>query len=172
MKKSILAVLLALVVAVSFGACKQDTEAPITKPGEGMPAGHPAPGGEGGIVVPEIKETVVPEDVKATWSGVKLAIEDKESNSTSEVVVNLGETYTIPGSEVNIQVENFLPDFKMSEGVYTSMSNEPNNPAAKIVVTEGESEVFNSWLYSKFPAIHPMMHERFGVTLVEGVKKG
>jgi hypothetical protein len=40
----------------------------------------------------------------------------------------------------------------------------------RIIVFEGEEEIFKGWLYSKFPAIHPFQHERYGLLLKEGVK--
>ncbi|NOY65603.1 MAG: DUF2155 domain-containing protein, partial [Nitrospirae bacterium] len=37
---------------------------------------------------------------------------------------------------------------------------------------ENNKEIFNGWLYSKFPDIHPFQHEKFSVTLIEGIKAG
>jgi hypothetical protein len=172
MKTKIFAVALVFAMVFSFAACKKESEAPLTKPGTTgeVPAGHP--GSEGGVFVPEVKETVVPDSVKDAWKGVKLSIEDKQASTTNDVVVDLGSNYAIPDTNLKIQVGDFLPDFKMAEGVVTSASNDLNNPAVHVVVMEGDKEIFNNWLYEKFPAIHPFMHERFGITLKEAIAKG
>jgi len=142
-------------------ACKKKEEA---KPTE---QAAPAPG----MVVPsQPPEVVVPEAVKGKWSAVKIAIEDKTAKSTKEVSIKLNSDYKIPNSTLTIKVGEFLPDFKMEGTVITSASDQPNNPAVKIVVMDGDKEIFKGWLYSKFPAIHPFQHERFGLTLKEGLK--
>jgi len=169
MVKKLVLVLLAFVMVASFGACKKESETPITDTSQGVPAGHPGAGDEGAGIVPEVRETVVPDEVKGKWTGVKISIEDKKKNTSSDVVVKLGDTYSIPDSNIKIQVGDFLPDFKMAPGVYTSVSNEANNPAVHVVVKQGEEELFNNWIYSKFPAIHPFMHEQYGITLKEGI---
>jgi hypothetical protein len=69
-------------------------------------------------------------------------------------------------------VNEFLPDFIMDGLTITSKSEETNNPAVSVVVTEGGNEIFTGWLYSKFPAIHPFQHDQYGITLKEPIKKG
>jgi hypothetical protein len=161
-KKSI-AVLAGLLLILSVAACKKKEERPISsavpmQPGMGMPQGE--------------TQVVIPDFVKDKWSGVKLMVDDKAAGSQSDVVINLGEEYTIPGSELNIKVNEFLPDFIMDGLTITSKSEETNNPAVSVVVTEGGNEIFTGWLYSKFPAIHPFQHDQYGITLKEPIKKG
>jgi hypothetical protein len=167
MKRKMLAVLGGAILLVSFTACQQnDANSPVNAP-------HPPGGPEGGVVMPPGEtQVVVPEFVAKQYKGVVLTIEDKVANKSEDVTVELGKSYTIPNSTVKIAVSDFLPDFKMEGTVITSVSESMNNPAVKVTVTEGDSEVFSSWLYSKFPAIHPFQHEKFGITLKDGVKKG
>ena len=152
-----------LLLILSVAACKKKEERPISsavpmQPGIAMPQGE--------------TQVVVPDFVKDEWSAVKLVVDDKAAGSQSDVVINLGGEYTIPGSELKVKVSEFLPDFVMDGLTITSKSEEPNNPAVNIVVTEGDNEVFKGWLYSKFPAIHPFQHDKYGLTLKEPVKKG
>jgi hypothetical protein len=97
-------------------------------------------------------------------------IQDKATGKSTEASINVGGSYTVPGSSLKIEVEEFLPDFKMEGTVITSSSNEPNNPAARVKVFDGGKEIFKGWLYSKFPAIHPFQHEKYALTLKEGKK--
>jgi hypothetical protein len=165
MRKKIFAVLAGAVLTFTFAACKDKAESPIPP--------HPAGGPPSGMVMP-VGETqvIVPESIQGKWSAVTLVIDDKTTNESSEVVVNIGEEYTIPDSSLKISVGDFLPDFKMDGSIITSMTNDLNNPAVNVTVFEGDTEVFSGWLYSKFPAIHPFQHEKYGLTLKDAVAKG
>jgi len=168
--KKILVLMLAIVFALSFIACKKETEAPIQSGQYGIPGGQPGPSGDMQIDVPQERQVVVPDDVKGKWNGISLNIEDKESGKVSVQSVALGAEYSIPGSDLVIKAHEFLPDFIMEGPVITSRSAELNNPAARITVTEGGNEIFSSWVYANHPAIHPFQHEKYGVTLKEGTK--
>ena len=175
MVKKLAVLILAVGLVVSFGACKQKSAekapAPATAPAPGTPANpHGAAGGPGIMMPPGEMHVVVPDAVKSKFSGVKLIIEDKSANKMSEATVKLGSEFKIPNSSLTVKVADFLPDFKMDGSLITSSSAEPNNPAVRVVVTENGKEIFKGWLYSKFPAIHPFQHEKFGLTLKEGVK--
>jgi hypothetical protein len=160
MKKA-LVVVLAIVFALSFAACKKETEAPL-------PGGHPAAGDTGEISVPQERQIVVPDSVKGKWKGIALNIEDKESSKVTVQKVALGSEYNIPDTDITIKAHEFLPDFIMEGPVITSRSADLNNPAARITVTEGGAEIFASWIYANHPAIHPFQHEKYGITLKEG----
>lgn len=156
-------VVMILLLPLSY-ACKKKEEQPVPQ----------APAGPGaGVIMPpgEIK-VIVPEAVKGKWDAVKLIVEDKIAKKSSEITVKLNSEYDIPNSNLKIKVGEFLPDFKMDGLTITSSSNEPNNPAVRVIVYENGKEIFKGWLYSKFPTIHPFQHDRYGLTLKEGVKKG
>ncbi len=163
MVKKYLALLALAALVVSLGACKKKEEKPITPATPGAVPGLMMPAGE-----PQI---VVPDTVKGQWSAVVITVEDKTANTTEDVTVKLNSTHTIKGSNIKVEVGDFLPDFKMDGITITSTSNEMNNPAVRVVVFEGETEIFKGWLYSKFPAIHPFQHEKYGLLLKKGVTK-
>jgi len=163
MLKKCLVVIVSILISLSLVSCKKKEEQPVPR------ASGP---GTGVMMPPGETKVVVPEAVKGKWDAVKLVIEDKIAKKTSEVTVKLDSEYTIPNSNLKIKVGEFLPDFKMDGLTITSSSNEPNNPAVRVVVYEGGKEIFKGWLYSKFPTIHPFQHDKYGITLKEGVKKG
>ena len=178
MLRKLIVVAAAAALVLSFGACKKKEE---TKPITEQQSPHPGPGGAPNIVMPQgPSEVVVPDNVKGKWDGVKLAIEDKAANKTTDVTVKLNGDYKIPGSNLKIMVGEFLPDFKMDGSKITSVSADSNMPAVQVRVMDGDKQIFPSpesgkqwsWLYSKMPAIHPFQHDKFGITLKEGVKKG
>lgn len=111
----------------------------------------------------------VPDAVKGKWRAVVLVFEDKEKGKTEEHTVALGSRFTVPGSDVTIEVKEFFPAFVMQGSSITSTSNEPLNPAAQVSVTEGGSEIFTGWLFARYPTTHAFSHPRYAITLKDGV---
>lgn len=139
----------------------------------GMPGGAPgSPITTAPADIPKIEGggvTVVPDAVKGKWKAVVLVVEDKTQKQNKEYTVALGKTLQIPNSTLVVEVLEFLPDMKIENSTFTSVSNEPSNPAAHVIVREDGKEIFKGWLFSLFPTIHPFQHAQFGMTLKEGV---
>jgi hypothetical protein len=167
MTKKYLKLLALIAIGVFLAACpKGEEEAPIT-PQQQQPSQQGAPS----IMMPAGEpQVVVPDSVKGKWSAVVITIEDKVANTSEDVKIPINSDYTIKDSNVKIKVGDFLPDFKMDGITITSSSNELKNPAVRVIVYEGDEEIFKGWLYSKFPAIHPFQHEKYSLLLKEGVK--
>ena len=176
MKKQILVAVCGIALVMSFGACKKKEDKPMVvpqagAPGQQLPPGHGAPGGEQ-VTMPKGQTTVsIPDAVKGKWKSVVLVVEDKGSKKKTEYTINVNSDFNIPGSNIKLAVGEFLPDFKMDGLTLTSSTNEPNNPAVGLKVFENEKEVFKGWLYAKFPAIHPFEHPKYAVMLKSGNKK-
>ncbi|MBC8412944.1 MAG: hypothetical protein ISR96_02860 [Nitrospira sp.] len=122
-----------------------------------------------------VLKIIVPEDVQKTWQAVKFNVEDKKDNTTKEYSVNIGEAFNIPGSDLVVKTGAFLPDFQISGQIITSGSAEPGNPAIGVIVLQNNEKIFPpsgewGWMYSKFPTIHSFEHERFAITLAEGIR--
>jgi hypothetical protein len=170
MLKKIAAVAVVLVLAMSFASCKKKDETPQ------LPAGHPPMDGSmppaGTQNMPKVdRKVVVSKEVKAKWKAVKIAVENKAAKSTKEYTVNVGSELAIPNTKLTVKVLNFLPDFKMTDKEFTSASDKPNMPAAQVAVLENGKEIWNNWLFSLQPAIHPFQHDSVGLLLVGGVAK-
>ncbi len=170
MLKKIVAVIAVLVLAVSFAGCKKKEEKPQ------LPAGHPPMEGMPPAGMPQNmpkvdRKVVVSKEVKSTWKAVKLAVENKAAKTKKEYTVNVGSELAIPNTKMTVKVLNFLPDFKMTDKEFTSSSNKPNMPAAQVAVFENGKEIWNNWLFSLQPQIHPFQHDSIGLLLVAGVSK-
>jgi hypothetical protein len=170
MLKKIIAVAVVFALAVSFGACKKKEEK------QQLPAGHPPM--EGGMPPSSVQNTpkvdrtvVVSNEVKATWKAVKIAIENKATKKTKEHTVNVGSELAVPDTNLRVKVLNFLPDFKMTDKEFMSSSNKPHMPAAQVSVTENGKEIWNNWLFSLQPGVHPFQHEAVGLVLIGGISK-
>ncbi|HCC68595.1 MAG TPA: DUF2155 domain-containing protein [Nitrospiraceae bacterium] len=178
-----LSVIIAIAFLFSVGACKKKEEKPVPEAIDMIGpiiAPTDVPMGPGRAESKGGTQVVVPADVKGKWSAVKLIIEDKVSKKTQEFTVKLGDELKIPNSNLKVKVGDFLPDFKMTDGqpiTITSASNNPNNPAVGVRVFEGDRQIFPDswrkwgWLYANYPTIHPFQHEKYGLTLKQGVPK-
>lgn len=168
--------LLGGLLIISAGLACQNKETPPSTPPT-PEAAAPAPVGPGMVGsapadIPKIEGggvTVVPDAVKGKWKAVVLVVEDKAQKQTKEYSVTLGKELSIPNSPLVVQVIDFLPDLTIAESTFTSVSNDPNNPAVHVTIREGDKEIFKGWLFSMFPTIHPFQHAQYGVTLKEGV---
>jgi len=168
--KKLLAVVLIGSLAFSIAGCKKKEDKPQA------PAGHPPM--EGGMPpagmpqAPKVDRTVVvPKEVKAKWSAVKIRVEDKAAKTGKDYTVAVGSDLAIPNTSIKVKVLAFLPDFRMGDKDITSASDKPNNPAAQIVVQEQGKEEWKGFIYSMHPGIHPYQHEKITITLLGGVSK-
>ncbi len=171
-----LAFLTALVftVTLSIASCKKKEQPPPPPmPGQEMPGmpGGAAPGGMPPMSGGQEKKVVVPDAVKGQWKAIKIEVEYKDKKSRKQYTVPLRSEFKIPDSDITIKIGEFLPHFSMTTDSITSSSNNLENPAAQIDVLQGGKEIFHGWLFSKFPAVHPFQHDKFGITMLEGVKK-
>ncbi len=178
------ALLIALLVTIGLAAtgCKKKEtpppmppqgEAPGQAPGQAPPGmggqGGGAPHGDMGGGGP--KKIVIPEEVKKGWKGAKIEVEFKQKKSKKTFNVDLNSTFKVPDSDLVLAVGDFLPHFTMNGDSITSSSNKLENPALHIEIKQGGKELFNGWLFGKFPAVHPFQHDQYGVIMLEPIKK-
>ncbi len=178
MKKLIILMSITILLFAT-GACKKKEEQPASK--SPVPQGPiidapSSPPGHGTAGQKTELQVVVPPDVAEQWSKVIIIIDDRKNNKKEEFTVNIGGEFNIPDSNLTVKIGPFLPDFKMSGTVITSSSNENNNPSVGAAVFEDGRQLFPStgkwgWLYAKFPTIHSFQHERYSMTLKEGIRK-
>lgn len=172
MKKFTLLVAVLMMVAFAGTGCKKKQPPPPMPPqgAPGQPGMPGAPHGEPGAPAVE-KKVVVPDAVKGTWKAVKVEVEFKEKKSKKTFTIPLNSEFKVPDSDLTLKVGSFLPHFSMVADQITSSSNDLGNPAAQLEAFQGEKEIFHGWLFSMHPTVHPLTHEKYGVTLLEGVKK-
>lgn len=129
-------------------------------------------GAEGGEPAPKIPNRLeVPDAVQQAYSAIVLQWKDKSNGKQGKLEVPLGGSATLPSSTLSVSSDVFLPAFTMTSEVITSAGIEPENPAARIRVTDGEKEIFSGWVFKRFPDVHPFTHPRFSFLLDGGVRK-
>ncbi len=157
MKYTLRCMLFALLVIAAAGCSKKEEQK-----AENVGSTH-------GQVQRKESVVVVPDTVKGKWKAVKIAVTDKTANKETVYTMPLGADFPLPGSNMVVRVENFLPHFSMEGTTLTSQSNEPKNPAAQVRIMEGGKEVFKGWLFSLYPTTHAFQHPKYGFTLVDFV---
>lgn len=93
----------------------------------------------------------VPNQIK----NVKLKLfKEVPGQNDTVVVAPYRENLALPGLGVTINVQNFVPDFRISGDSVFSASSEARNPAVQVIVHPDEGEDYMQWLFAKFPQFH------------------
>ncbi len=167
MKRLCLVFAALLVIPLAGVSCKKKENPPVPPPQQGkMPVMPEGPMGAG----PE-KKVVISEEIQAAWKAVKIEVEFKEKKSKKAFAIPLNSEFKVPDSDLVLKIGAFLPHFTMTADQITSVSSEQVNPACDIEILVGEKQSFEGWLFAKFPDVHPFQHDKYGVKLVEGLKK-
>lgn len=113
----------------------------------------------------------IPPEVREKWKAIKISVMNKNDMVTKDYIIKLGDTIEIPDTKLSINALEFVPSFAMQGLVIISASNEPNNPAAKVMISEDGREMFRGWLFQKFPNTHAFSHPDYAITLSGGVEE-
>ena len=113
----------------------------------------------------------IPPEVEKAWAGIRLHWKDSSNGKEGSIDVPIGGVAPIPGSDLQVRADVFLPAFTMSNDAITSSSVEAENPAARISIAEKGALVFEGWLFTRFPDVHPFQHPRFSIRLEGGVRR-
>ncbi len=162
--------LLALFGGISIGACRERGR---PDPSIRMAVSHDRATAGGGKDLGETVPTrlVVPPEVTAAYSAIRLNWKDSETGRGGTVEVPIAGSAPLPGSDLEIRADVFLPSFSMSAEEITSTGTGQENPAARIAVIEKGNEIFAGWIFTRFPEVHPFQHPRFSLKLEGGVAR-
>ena len=114
---------------------------------------------------------IVPADTKNQWQSVEISILDQQVSAEATYTINIGESFQVPGSTLNLKVDTFLPAFIMNGSQMTTASNEPKNPAAYVIIEEKGEQVFSGWLFSLYPDACAIQNPRYNFNLTGYNKK-
>jgi len=108
-------------------------------------------------------------DIADDWQAIRVRVVDLETMEESSYEIPIGEAVALGDTGLTLRAVSFIPDFVMSETGITSRSAEPQNPAARVVITEEGKDDYEGWLFGAMPEIHPYPNQQYGVMLSEGV---
>jgi cytochrome c biogenesis protein len=83
-----------------------------------------------------------------------LMVKDQHGSAPWSVTLRPGETLPLTGNGLSLRALQFLPDFAMHGSEIHSHSNEPNNPALQVEVTESGGAQWKAWVFQKMPEFH------------------
>jgi len=83
-----------------------------------------------------------------------LTLKDQQGSAPLSVTLRPGETLSVKQHGLSMGVLQFIPDFVMHGREIHSRSNEPNNPALQLEVTDGRGSQWKPWVFQKMPAFH------------------
>jgi ABC-type Fe3+-hydroxamate transport system substrate-binding protein len=171
--KKLFLLALSLLVFVFVGCSQNTTKEDSKSTSEQSQAAHPPmteanQQGEGAMMPKTPKQIAVPESVAKKFKAVNLEITDKKTNKKTTVKAAIGKKTTLPGTDITIYVEAYLPDFTMGTENITSASDEEKNPAAKVKI-ERKSNVSEGWLFKNFE-IHKIEDPDYNFVLLGGVQ--
>jgi hypothetical protein len=121
---------------------------------------------------PKEVKVIVPEAVAGKWKSVKILLQDLERGTESTYQVDIGGSFQIPDSSLRVTVENFMPAFAVNSERATSASNTPTNPAAQIVVHDGDVEIHRGWVFGLYPERHRFETPRYKFVLLDYKSQG
>ncbi len=149
-------------------AVSHDRELPAPE-AAGAPDAAGGTGAGAGEKVPTRLE--VPPSVQKAYSGIRVHWKDSGSGKEGTLEIPIGSAVPVPDTTLQVRADVFLPSFTMTNDVITSTGIEPENPAARITVADGKSEVFGGWIFTRFPDVHPFQHPRISLRLEGGVRR-
>ena len=116
------------------------------------------------------RKIVVPSEVEGKWNAVKILVRNKEDEELGGVhTLNLGDSFTPVGSGLTITLGPFLPNFMMDQKTYTSVGNEPLNPAVQLIVEEAGKIIYKGWAFKKFPSMYEFEHQLISIELLGAI---
>ena len=140
-------VALAAVLLILPG-CQREEPPPVTPPAPKPPL-----------------HVVVPDEVKAKWKAVRIVAYDRQAQRELLYTVDIGGSFVLPETALQVEVVHFLPAFATDGRAATSLSNEPTNPGAEIVVRRDGEEIYRGWLFRAAPDDHGFRHPRYTLSL-------
>ena len=133
---------------------------------ENNESGHPQVDSKGFVS----RKIVVPSEVEGKWNAVKILVRNKEDEELGGIhTLNLGSSFTPVGSGLVATVGPFLPNFMMDQKTYTSIGNEPLNPAVQLIVEEVGKIIYKGWAFKKFPSMYQFEHQLISIELLGAI---
>ena len=65
--------------------------------------------------------------------------------------VRLGETFYLGDSEYTARIDRFLPDFRIVDGEFITVTQQLANPAARVIVFHDTTATDSTWAFLNFP---------------------
>ncbi len=85
--------------------------------------------------------------IEANWPG--------QDRAPETITLRPGEKVPLGETGVQVELASFVPDFVLDGNQLATRSDEPNNPAVQLRVTQSEGKTSNVWFFPKVPQMNP-----------------
>jgi len=169
---------IALLATLGCGGSQAPTtdQAEAPSPHQATPEDNPHSADMGQAIGDAVHQTIqtnaevsLDPEIANAWRAIRVRVVDLETGAESQHEIAIGEQVALGDSGLTLDALFFVPDFVMGADGITSRSPEPNNPAARVVISEPGAEDYEGWLFGAMPEIHPFPHDRYGIVLMAGV---
>lgn len=89
-------------------------------------------------------------------SKITVSVTKEEKRIEFIYPVEMGKEYDIPDTGYRIRLIHYIPDFVIDAETKEVMTrtDEPNNPALQVEITNPKGETSNRWIFAKYPGMH------------------
>lgn len=106
----------------------------------------------------------IPAEVTAKWKSVELTVVSASGKKKS-ARLTIGDSVAVPDTNLTVRAVAFVPSFDASDGRVTSRSNELDNPAVLVKLTQRDQVVAEGWIFQKFPQFNTFLTDKIQVSL-------
>ncbi len=107
----------------------------------------------------------IPADVKAKWKTVELSVAGKDI-TPHKLRISIGGEMGVGKSGLTLRVVAYVPAFQSDDGVVTSASNKPDNPAVLIQLVDKARVLNEGWVFQKLPDFNTFPNDRLKIQLL------
>jgi hypothetical protein len=113
----------------------------------------------------------IPADVKAKWKSVELSLSGMNIPA-HKVRVAIGGQTSIDQSGLLVRVVAYVPAFQSGDGVVTSASNNPDNPAVLVQLVDKAKVLSEGWVFQKYTDFNTYQSEKLHLQLLSASAAG
>jgi hypothetical protein len=96
---------------------------------------------------------------------VEIEVTNKTTGEKEIFTAKRGSLFAIENSNLKVHASHFIPNFTMGDGIMTSIDAKPDNPAVNLVISRGESEVWQGVAFMQYPEAHAFQDETYTIIM-------
>lgn len=110
------------------------------------------------------RAVTVPPEVQAKWKAVELSMTPPDGPA-QQAKVAVGSEIALRKSASVVRVLAFVPAFQITDAGVTSRSNEPDNPAVLVRLSERDRTIAEGWVFQKLPEFNTFKSDNVRIEL-------
>ena len=155
-----------------FTGCESKKKEASTEAETRAPVNHPATDVTEAMaqaahaVRPATRELNISQEVRDKWKEVQLQITDTSRQETRLITLQVGTSVRLNEKGERLLIEVYIPDYSIVDKRIESRSNEPNNPAVLVTLTNEGEVLKKGWVFKHYPEFNSFVNKKFHLVLV------